>query len=102
MAVEMYNTANFDEKIAKGVTLVDFSATWCGPCNMLAPVVDKASEEHTDIKFGKVDIDKDMDIAMRYKIMSVPTLILFKDGEILSKSIGLISASELEELLNTK
>ncbi|MDD6340634.1 MAG: thioredoxin [Butyrivibrio sp.] len=99
MAVKVLNAANFDDEIANGVTVVDFSATWCGPCKMMAPVFDSASEKHKDIKFGKIDIDSDMDIAMKYKVMSVPTLVLFRDGEVADKSIGLISAAQLEEFL---
>ncbi len=99
MAVKVLDTNTFDSAISEGKSVVDFFATWCGPCKMLSPIVDAASEQYTDIKFFKVDIDNDMDIAMRYKIMSVPTLIIFENGEIVNKSVGLISGDELAELL---
>lgn len=101
MAVkELSNAADFDAAIANGKTLVDFYATWCGPCKMMASVVEAASEEYADISFGKVDVDKVSDIAMRYKIMSIPTLMVFKDGEAVKTSVGAISKDELAELLN--
>ena len=99
MAVIELNSDTFKAAISKGKSIVDFYATWCGPCKMLSPVVDAASEQYSDVKFYKVDIDKSMDIAMDYKIMSVPTLIVFEDGEPVNKSIGVISGAELAELL---
>lgn len=99
MAVKELSAADFDSVIASGKTVVDFFATWCGPCKMMAPVLAAASEEYTDVKFGKVDVDKDGDLAMRYGIMSVPTLIVFKDGEAVQKSVGAISGEELAQLL---
>lgn len=99
MAVKELSTEDFDSVIASGKTVVDFFATWCGPCKMMAPVLAAASEEYTDIKFGKVDVDKAGELAARYKIMGVPTLIVFKDGEVAQKSVGAISGEELAELL---
>ena len=99
MAVMELNSDTFKAAISKGKSIVDFYATWCGPCKMLSPVVDSASEQYSDVKFYMVDIDKSMDIAMDYKIMSVPTLIVFEEGEPVNKSIGVISGAELAELL---
>lgn len=99
MAVKELSTDDFDSVIASGKTVVDFFAVWCGPCKMMAPVLEAASEEYTDIKFGKVDVDKSGELAMRYNIMSVPTLIVFKDGEVIEKSVGAISGEELAQLL---
>ena len=90
----------FEQYIAEGTVLIDFFATWCGPCKMLSPRIDEVAEEVTNVKFGKVDIDDEVEIALRYKVQSVPTLILFKDGERVGKSIGLISKEELLEFVN--
>lgn len=99
MAVKELSTAEFDAAVASGKTVVDFYASWCGPCKMMAPVLEAASGEYKDIRFVKVDVDKSAELAMRYKIMSVPTLMIFKDGEETQKSIGAISGEELAKLL---
>ena len=89
MAVEHLNEANFEEKIASGVVLVDFFATWCGPCRMLSPVIEEIDAERGgSFAVYKVDIDEAEDIAMDYQIMSVPTLIIFKDGAEAERMIG--------------
>lgn len=89
MAVEHLTEDIFEEKIANGVVLVDFFATWCGPCKMLGPTVEEIGAE-CDGSFSvyKVDIDECEDVAMDYAIMSVPTLIVFKDGEEAARMIG--------------
>ena len=89
MAVEHLNENNFVEKIASGVALVDFFATWCGPCKMLGPVIEEIGAE-CDGSFGvyKVDIDEAEDIVMDLGIMSVPTVIIFKDGAEVERMIG--------------
>lgn len=96
------NKENFEEKVlnAQGKVLVDFAATWCGPCKMLAPIVDELAEERTDITFGKLDIDECMELARKYQVASVPTLILFENGEVLRRSIGLIGPDVLEEFID--
>ena len=81
----------FDD-IIKGdkPVLVDFFATWCGPCRMMAPVIEELAEEYDGkVKIGKLDVDENSDIAARYGVMSIPTIILFKNGEVFSKSVGL-------------
>lgn len=89
MAVEHLTESNFNEKIASGVVLVDFFATWCGPCKMLSPIVEEIADE-CDGSFAvfKIDIDEAEDVAMDFGIMSVPTLIIFKDGEEAERMIG--------------
>ena len=99
MAVKQLTTADSDSQIASGKSIVDFSAAWCGPCQMLAPILEQASERYSDVKFFKVDIDSEPDLTARFKIMSVPMLIVFKDGQVVKKSVGLISGSELSELI---
>ena len=71
---------NFDEFISEGVVVIDFFATWCGPCKMLAPIIDKIADDMPQVKFGKVDVDQAMDLAKRFGIRSIPTVIIFKDG----------------------
>lgn len=92
---------NFDEEVlqAKETVLVDFWAAWCAPCRMLAPAVEKIAAEHTNIKVCKVNIDEQETLAMQYKVMSIPTLLVFKDGKQMEKSVGVISKEEIEALL---
>ena len=75
------NSNEFNNTVESGVVVVDFFASWCGPCKMLAPVFEELSEELTDVNFVKVDIDQSMDLAQKFKIVSVTTLKVFKNGE---------------------
>ncbi|MBQ1505993.1 MAG: thioredoxin [Erysipelotrichales bacterium] len=91
---------DFKEAIKEGVTLVDFFATWCGPCKMLSPVVEQLAEEMGDrANFFKVDVDEADEIAAEFGIMSVPTLIVFKDGEPVKKSVGFQPKPVLKAML---
>ncbi len=95
------NENNFDNTVANGLVLVDFWATWCGPCKMLAPTIDAIATEYKDrVVVGKVDVDENEAIARRFGIMSIPTLFLFKDGEVVEKLVGYRLKTELEQLLN--
>ena len=95
------NEDNFDNTVANGLVLVDFWATWCGPCKMLAPTIDAIATEYKDrVVVGKVDVDESEAIARRFGIMSIPTLFLFKDGEVVEKLVGYRLKIELEQLLN--
>ncbi len=96
MSVLKLTKDNFDETIASGETLVDFWASWCGPCKMQAPIVDAFAESQQDIKVGKVNVDDEQELAARYGIMAIPTLIAFRDGAVVSKKAGLSMADELE------
>ena len=101
--VKELNNNNFESEVLKrqGKVLVDFSATWCGPCKMLAPIVDAYAEAHAgELVVGKVDIDESMALAQAYQVMSVPTLILFENGTPVRQSIGLIPAEALEQFVN--
>lgn len=82
---------NFDDEIAKGRILVDFYATWCGPCQMISPVLEEISVENSDFEIVKVDVDKNHELARNYKIMAVPTMMIFKNGEVVDKIEGLVS-----------
>ncbi|MCL2569280.1 MAG: thioredoxin [Oscillospiraceae bacterium] len=91
---------DFDETIAEGVTLVDFWAAWCGPCQMLGPVIDDLAERmEGKYKICKVNVDQEEEISHRYGVMSIPTVILFKDGEVLDKRVGVHPVAELEGML---
>ena len=93
---------NFEHTVLKAdkPVLVDFWAEWCGPCQMMGPIVDEVAEERDEIIIGKLNVDTQPEIALRYNVMSIPTLILFENGEEAQKSIGLISKEELLELIN--
>lgn len=86
---------NFD-----GVSVVDFWASWCGPCKMLLPVVEKFAEEvEGKVKVAKVNVDEEPSLAQRYGIMTIPTLLVFKNGELTAKSVGVISRDEIVKLI---
>lgn len=91
---------NFKEEVleAKGLVVVDFGAVWCGPCKSLLPILEEVVSEDPSKKIVKVDIDEQEELAKEYKIMSVPTLLVFKNGEIVDKSVGLIQKDEVKAL----
>lgn len=97
--VEKVTSIDFNDVIKEGLTLVDFYATWCMPCKMLAPNVEKVSEEINSVKFIKVDTDEAMDLAMKYGISAIPALFLFKDGQVVDKSVGFVSENEIKDLI---
>jgi thioredoxin 1 len=98
--------ANFNETIAEGVTLVDFWAPWCGPCRMIAPVIEELAEDFDGrAKIAKVNTDEQQNIAIQFGIRSIPTLIIFKDGQPVDQVIGAVPkqvfSSKLEAVLNS-
>lgn len=95
------NMENFEETIsaADGIVLVDFWAQWCGPCKMMASVLDEIEAEHPEITVAKVDVDENPDIASQYQITSIPTLIVFKDGSPAAVSVGFKPKNEIEQML---
>ena len=88
---------NFDEFVGTGVVVVDFWATWCGPCRMLAPILDEVAEKLPEVKFGKVDVDNAPELAQRFQVMSIPNVCVFKNGELVDRIIGLCDEDELTE-----
>ena len=97
--VSELNEKEFKEKTSTGKVLVDCFATWCGPCRMLAPIIEEIASSNKEWSFYKLDVDKNESIAREYMIMSIPTLMLFEDGELKNKLVGFRSKEELEEIL---
>lgn len=100
MAVISVTADRFEQEIlqTEGIVMVDFWAAWCGPCKMLSPIVDQIAEEHPEIKVCKVNIDEEPSLAIDYKVMSIPTLLVFKNGEKINMSIGVQSKSDIEAM----
>ena len=101
-AIQVVNAENFDQVVLQSEkpVLVDFWASWCMPCKMLGPVFEEVAQENQDqAVFAKLNIDEATDIATRYQVMSIPTLILFKGGQVAEQSVGLVGKSEIEALL---
>lgn len=99
---EQINVTNFDEKVlqADKPVLVDFFATWCGPCKMMAPVIDEvATELAGQVDVYKLDVDENPEIAQRYSVMSIPTLVVFENGEVKNQTMGAQPKQALLELL---
>ena len=97
--VKEINTQNFDEEVKDGLVLVDLYATWCGPCKMLSPIVDEVSEEVQGLKTFKVDVDESPEIAERYNVASIPTLLILENGELKNVSVGYVSKQRILDLL---
>ena len=92
---------NFDEEVLKAdkKVLVDFYAEWCGPCKMLAPIVEEVASENEDLKVVRINIDNEESIAMDYQIMSIPTLVLIKDGKEVDRVIGAVQKKVIENMI---
>lgn len=100
MAINL-NKDNFETEVLKSEkpVLVDFWASWCGPCRMLGPTIEQLSEERDDIKVCKLNVDDEEEIAVKYGVMSIPTVIAFKNGEVVNQSVGVVSKERLLRLL---
>ncbi|KQL53357.1 thioredoxin [Heyndrickxia shackletonii] len=101
MAISHVTDANFAAETSEGLVLVDFWATWCGPCKMIAPVLEEVDAELGDkVKIAKLDVDENQETASKYGVMSIPTLILMKDGQEVDKVIGYQPKEALVEFIN--
>lgn len=102
MSVLHLNKNSFEEQVlqADGLVLVDFWAAWCGPCKMLSPIIESLADElDGEVTVAKVDIDEEGDLAIQYQVLSIPTLILFRDGKEVNRSVGFISREKILELI---
>ncbi len=102
MAVLKITSENFEQEVLKAAqpVVIDFWASWCGPCKMFSPIVDEFAEENEDkVKVGKVNIDDEPDLASRFGVMSIPTAILFKNGQAVQSMVGVQPKAKLEEMV---
>ncbi len=101
MAVIDITSENFEEVVLKNekTVLLDFSAVWCGPCQMIAPIIHEIAEENEDIVVGKIDVDNDTSLAIKFGVSSIPTLVVMKNGQAIDKAVGLRSKAQILEML---
>lgn len=101
MAVITVNKDNFENVVLKSEkpVLLDFWASWCGPCRMVSPIIDTIAEEENSIVVGKVNVDEEMELAQAFRIMSIPTLVVVKDGKIANQAVGVRSKAEILEMI---
>ena len=96
------NSTNFNDFITgDGIKVIDFNAAWCGPCKMMKPEIESLESEMSDIDFGSVDIDAEPQLAMKYKVELIPTILFIKDGQAVSTSVGLKKRDEIRETINS-
>lgn len=95
MALLSINEDNFEKSVKKGISIVDFWAIWCGPCRLMGPIVEEIAKEMTDINVYKLNVDDHPELTAKFNIMSIPTIIIFKDGEEVDQTVGVVSKSVL-------
>ena len=95
------NNDNFKKEVLKSdkSVLIDFYAEWCGPCKMLSPIVEQFASENEDIKVVKINVDDEQDLAIEYDVMSIPTLVVIKNGQVANRVVGLISKDEVKNIV---
>lgn len=101
MSVITIDKNNFEEEVLKSekTVLLDFWASWCGPCRMVGPIIEEIAEERMDIKVGKVNVDEEQELATQFQVMSIPTLIVIKDGKVVNQSAGARPKQQILEML---
>jgi thioredoxin 1 len=102
MAVLTITKENFEEEVLKSdkPVLLDFWATWCGPCRMVGPVIEQIAEEHPEIKVGKINVDEQNELAGAFRVMSIPTLVAVKDGKVVNQTVGVQPKAQILALLD--
>ena len=101
MEVLNVTSLNFEEEVLKSdkTVIIDFYADWCGPCKMFSPIIESVAQKNENIKVVKVNVDEAQDLAIKYQVASIPTVVVIKNGEVANRSVGLMSESELLELV---
>ena len=99
--VKKINNTEFENEVlnGKGIALVDLFADWCMPCQMIAPIIEEISNEKSDVKFFKINVDETPDVAIKYGVSSIPTLLIFKNGELVNKAVGAYPKEKIIKLL---
>ena len=101
MEVMKVTSSNFEEEVLNSdkTVLIDFYADWCGPCKMFSPIVESVAEENEDIKVVKIDVDNAQDLAIKYQVMSIPTIVVIKNGQEVNRNVGIVSKSQIVEMV---
>ena len=101
MSVITITKANYEEEVVRSekTVLLDFWASWCGPCRMVSPVIDKIADERPDIKVGKVNVDEQGELAAKFGVVSIPTLVVLKNGEVVNRSVGARPKEQILDML---
>lgn len=101
MSAVVINSENFENEVLKSQkpVLLDFWASWCGPCKMVSPIIDEIADQHPEIKVGKVNVDEQPELASQFQVMSIPSLFVIKDGKIVNSSVGAIPKNQILEML---
>lgn len=101
MAVLTISKENYEQEVlnSKDPVIIDFWATWCGPCRMMSPIIDEIAEENTNIKVGKVNVDEEQSLAMQFNVMSIPTIVAIKNGKVVGTTVGVTTKEKVLEML---